>query len=371
MSIFNENERKKGPKSLFCSRFSILGQVPGQSLGFSPSGVFMFILENSNSALLTIRNKTVCATLAVFLSLFMRPVYSFEVFIGTDASGSFSHHVGKTLCRAIKANTGDIDCKAVITPGVVDNLTNVRSGSLDLGIVDSRMLLDAANKAGYFRFLDIDYSTLRVVLPLYDIPVSLVVRSNAGINSVSDLEGKRINIGAPRSGQRLAMKSIMSAKNWSKSDFSLVDELPVSQSQDTYALCHGNLQATLHIGVHPDRKLRQVFRLCNARLASMDDSDITRLIESNQVLTMVTLPKSLYSRISNDIRTFGLRALLVASADLDRDTVKRIVKALVTGKEKLNRSHPALSELVDSIPAKDIGGVPIHPGTLDYSASGG
>ncbi len=123
-------------------------------------------------------------------------------------------------------------------------------------------------------------------------------------------------------------------------------------------------QLFLQITPRPERDLIEIF-------STYRDSDITRLIESNQVLTMVTLPKSLYSRISNDIRTFGLRALLVASADLDRDTVKRIVKALATGKEKLNRSHPALSGLVDSIPAKDIDGVPIHPGTLGYSASGG
>jgi len=92
--------------------------------------------------------------------------------------------------------------------------------------------------------------------------VTLVVRSDAGINSLAELNGKRINAGAPRSLQRLAVDTIVTAKNWSRSDFSLVAELSASQAQDTLAFCHGTVQAMVHIGVHPDSSLQQLMRLC-------------------------------------------------------------------------------------------------------------
>ena len=82
--------------------------------------------------------------------------------------------------------------------------------------------------------------------------IELVARKDAGITALGDLKGKRINAGGPRSLQHLAMATIIKSKNWSKYDFSLVGELPPSQSQDTMAFCHGTMQAMVHIGMHPD-----------------------------------------------------------------------------------------------------------------------
>ncbi|MCP3893577.1 MAG: hypothetical protein GY706_02975, partial [Bacteroides sp.] len=73
-----------------------------------------------------------------------------------------------------------MNCKTVPAPDDVDapddvhNLTNLRGGSLDIGLIDSRMLHDAINKPGDFEFLDISYENLRVLVPLYYTPVTLV-----------------------------------------------------------------------------------------------------------------------------------------------------------------------------------------------------
>ena len=55
------------------------------------------------------------------------------------------------------------------------------------------MLHDAMNKSGNFEFLDISYDNLRTLAPLYDDPITLVVRSDAKIASLAALKGKRIN----------------------------------------------------------------------------------------------------------------------------------------------------------------------------------
>jgi len=294
--------------------------------------------------------------------------YSLDIRLGTAASGTFSNFTGKVICRTINKYASDLTCETTISQGInlTDNLTNVRSGSLDLAIVDSQMLFDAVNKAGNFEFLDIDYSNLRIVLPMYNIPVTLLVRGDAGIRNLTQLAGKRINIGSPRSSERLLMNSILAQQDWTRKSFSQVAELSVSSSQDTYALCNGLIQSTLHVGVHPDSKLTQVFDICGVKIASMNNSQIIKMVESSPSLTMVTLPSELYSNIDEDIQTFGQRATLVTSDTLDDETLMQILKALKSGADQLARSHPALSGIMSAKPGTNTGKIMVHPASRKY-----
>jgi len=174
------------------------------------------------------RVSAICLLLMVGGCLFPFSIHAFDILLGTGVPGTFSHFTGRMLCRVINSNVDDMNCQTVSSPDDVHNLTNLRGGSLDISLVDSRMLFDAVNKTGQFGFLDISYDNLRFLAPLYDIPITLVVRDDAGVASLKDLKGKRINAGQSRSHSYQAVETILKAKNWTKSDFSLVGELPPS-----------------------------------------------------------------------------------------------------------------------------------------------
>jgi len=308
----------------------------------------------------------ICLVLIVGACIFPFSANAFDIRLGTGAPGTFSHFTGRTLCRVINSHASDMNCQIVSTPDDVFNLTNLRGGSLDIGLVDSRMLLDAINKTGHFEFLDIGYENLRALGPLYSIPITLVVRDDAGIASLKDLKGKRINAGAPRSIQSLAVDTIMQAKNWSKKDFSLVGELPPSQSQDTMAFCHGTMQAMVHIGVHPDSSLQQLFKLCKADLVDMDDSDIEKLINDHPAFWKINITADTYPSQPEEVTTFGTRAILVASEDLDEETVYKIIDAIGSNQKRLSSAHPALSLFSVDTAQKSAAGIQLHPGAAKY-----
>ncbi|MEN8245327.1 MAG: TAXI family TRAP transporter solute-binding subunit [Thermodesulfobacteriota bacterium] len=304
--------------------------------------------------------------LSVGAGLFPFCVHAFDIHLGTGEPGTFSHFTGRMLCRVINSHTGDLNCQAVPAPDDVHNLTNLQGGSLDIGLVDSRMLFDAVNKSGHFEFLDISYKNLRMLAPMYDIPITLVVRKDAGITSLGDLKEKRINAGAPRSLQYLAMDTIMKAKNWSKNDFSLFGELPPSQSQDTMAFCHGTMQAMVHIGVHPDSSLQQLFKLCQADLVNMDDSDIENVVNDHPAFWKISIAADTYPSLPEEAITFGTRAMLVASEDLDEETVYKIIDAINGSKKRLTGAHPSLSLFSLDTAKKSMAGLKQHPGAIKY-----
>jgi TRAP transporter TAXI family solute receptor len=278
----------------------------------------------------------------VFVLFLPLTSFSYEILLGTGGSGSFSHFVGKTVCRLINGSP-DLSCRVIPTANNTHNLTNLRSGSLDIALVDSRIFYDALNRRGYFKYLHITYDNLNPLAALYTIPVVLVAREDAGMISLSDLKGKRINVGVPLSRQYLAADSVLRAKGWTEKDFSLVQNLSANHSQDSLSFSSGTTQATFYIGVHPDHNLDQLLRRTRAKFVSMDDPDIEKMVQGDDAFISVTIPAGTYSTIPYELKTFGSRMLLVTTTDLDDDTVRLIEDAIYQNREILKKVHPSLS----------------------------
>ncbi len=311
--------------------------------------------------------KNVSVLLAFFV-FGLSPVFAhaFDVFLGTGEAGTFSHFTGRILTRVITRSAEAINCTTV--PGADDmhNLTNLHEGSLDMALVDSRMLNDAINKTGYFEFLDLKYNNLRALVSLYDVPIALVVRTDANINSLNGLKGKRLNAGAPRSPEHLAVDTILTANNWSRKDFGLFAEISASQSQDTMAFCHGTVQAMVHIGVHPDPVLQQLFRLCDCGMATLGDNDINKLVNTHPAFSKMIIPANTYPTQTEDVATFGTRTILVVSKDLDEETAHAIVSAIYNNRKRLNTAHPALSSIGLDAEGKEMNWIKPHAGAIRF-----
>ena len=297
--------------------------------------------------------------------LFLTPSYAsaYDLLLGTGEVGSFSYFSGRMLCRTINKEIPDIHCSVQATEDEIDNLTNLQAGSLDIAIINSNVLDAAENKSGQFQFLDIDYSNLSILTPLYARPIGIMVQSNAGISSLNDLKGKRINAGAPGSVERRAMELILKAKGWTASDFKRFEELPTSHAQDTMAFCQGTVQAMITVGVHPSKTTRRLIENCKGVVLDINDDAIDELVDSRASCWETEI------KVASDAipaKTFGTRAILVASSGIDQKTGYAITKALYKNIRRLQKSHPALSLFPVEEFRKGIEGLPLHTGAEQF-----
>ena len=266
-------------------------------------------------------NRLSVIILAVWISAFPVSAYAEDVLLGTAKEGTFSHFVGRTLCRIIEKNAGELNCKVLPAPDDIHNLTNLQQGALDMALADSHLLADAVNQTGRFTFMDIRYDNLNMLLPLYDLPVVLVSRADAEITALDQLKGKRINAGAWGSREHQTLNWIMAAKGWTEADFELVEALPESLSQDSMAFCHGSIQAMLNIGVHPDSKMERLLQLCDAVPVNMDDNEIAKMVDGQPALLRIRIPAQIYPALATPVDTFGTTVSLIASGSLDEETM--------------------------------------------------
>jgi hypothetical protein len=206
---------------------------------------------------------------------------------------------------------------------------------------------------------------LRALFTLHSEPFTIVARKDSGISKLDDLKGKRVNIGNPGSGMRATMEELMRIKKWSENTFSVASELKaVDQAQ---ALCSNKIDAMIYAVGHPNGAVQQVTTLCPTVLVSVTGPEIDALMKEHPFYTPAEIPGGMYANNPNPIKTFGVRAVLVASEDLDADITYQFVKAVFDNLENFKTLHPVFATLDTSTMTQSANGiVPLHEGAARY-----
>ena len=300
------------------------------------------------------------------------PVIALDILVGSSQSGTFNYRVGRALCQLINTNENELECDVVPAEPDLDSsdtvhtLTNVLSGGLDLGIVDSSIQYDAANRTGQFEYFDFSFDNLRSLFSMNGIPFTVAVQGNEDLDSLNELKGKRINVGNPGSSQRAIMDNLMSVKGWQKKDFLLMEELPATQSQDTLALCFGSVDAVVRFDAHPNADTKHIVDLCNARLLNIAGDEVRELLDDNPYYYELSIPANTYASISGQVDTFGLLETIVATDSLDEESAYLLVQTVFENLDWLRARHPAFSMLSPADMHSKGLSVPLHAGALKY-----
>ena len=252
------------------------------------------------------------------------------VTIGTGSRAGVYFQVGRAICRLINRSQAEhgIACDAPASAGSIANLKAVREGSLQLAVAQSDWQYHAVHGTSRFAAAKAD-PDLRSVFSVHGEPFTLVVRRDAAISHLRDIQGKRVNIGNPGSGQRGTMEVVMRAMGWDKSSFSLANELPASQQ--SLALCHDQVQAMVYTVGHPNDSVAQAVRLCDAVIAEV-----------------------------------SVKATLVTSAKVDAETIYAITKTVFEDLDSFRRMHPAFAKLQPERMVRDGLSAPLHEGAARY-----
>lgn len=315
------------------------------------------------------RRPAVFLNIVLFLLISLTPAQSakaFELLVGTGMPGTFSQFTARALCRILARQNEELTCTPISSDDELDILTNVQGGSLDLALVDSQLLSESLSSKGSFKFLDISYEQLRIVTPLYNIPIVFIARPDADINSYQQLVGKRINVGPPGSQVKYLIKTFISAMGWTEDDFSLVTELSSSMYQDKIAFNQGTIQAMVYRGVHPDPAIGQLLSQGQANLIGLDGEGVKKTIALYPGVSLQNLTDTGYRNQTGPLKTFGTSMVLVTSADTDNETVRLVTQTLSDNKAFFQAVHPSLSAFSVNLQPELYGGLKVHEAVMEW-----
>ena len=290
--------------------------------------------------------------------------------IGTGGVTGVYYPAGGAICRLVNRDRAEhgIRCGVESTGGSIFNLNALRDGELEFGIVQSDWQYHSFNGTSQFEDQG-PYEELRAIFSLHPEPFTVVARSDAGISSIEDLEGMRVNIGNPGSGQRATMDVVMEAMGWSTDTFSQATELP--PGEQALALCDNNVDAIVYTVGHPSGAIQEATTACDTVLVNVDNDAIRALVDDRDYYRMATIPGGMYRGTDDDITTFGVGATFVSSTDVSDDVAFAVTRAIMEDLDTFRGLHPALDILEAELMVTDGNSAPLHPGAERYYREAG
>lgn len=313
--------------------------------------------------------RNISVVLSAFLAVFSgaAPLLAAEknVIIGTAGVTGVYYPAGGAICRMVNRGRKEhaIHCAVESTGGSIANLESIHNKDIELGIVQSDLLYYAYNGKEIFSDAGMD-KKLRVLLSLHFEPFTIVARKNSKIAMFDDLKGKRIYIGPTGSGMRATMEELMAQKGLNKKTFANI--VDVKSSDQTKALCDGKIDALVYAGGHPNGAIQQVTSACPTTLVSIEKSDIDKLVATHPFYVKATIAGGMYNGNPQETKTFGVRALLVASVDLSDNVAYELVKAVFENLDNFKTLHPVFSTLDAAHMVANDNIAPIHLGAEKY-----
>lgn len=282
--------------------------------------------------------------------------------IGTGGQTGTYYVVGQSVCRMINRVEGtDVRCNAPSTGGSVANINGIKSGELDLGVAQSDVAYKAYHGEGDF---EEPFEELRSVFSMHGEPLTVVARTDAGIDSLEDLVGKRVNIGNPGSGQRQTMEDMMDALGWTPDVFSLASELTTTEQAS--ALSDNNIDAFGVSTGHPSGLIQEATSTIDAKIIPLTGDAIDSLVDSYPYYSKSTIMGGMYTGNPDDVETFGVIATVVTDSDTDAEVVYQTVKSIFENMDRFKKLHPAFANLEPENMISDGLTAPLHEGAARY-----
>ena len=284
--------------------------------------------------------------------------------IGTGGVTGVYYPTGGAICRLVNKDRKEhgIRCSAESTGGSIYNINTIRTGELEFGVAQSDWQFHAYN--GTSKFADQGkFEKLRAVFSVHPEPVTVIASDASGVNELTDMKGKRLNIGNPGSGTRGTWEVIEAALGWQRSDLKLAAEMKSAETGQ--AVCDGKIDAYFWLVGHPSALTQESLATCAAHLVNVTGPAIDKLVADNAYYRTATIPAGMYNN-DKDIQTFGVGATFVSSTDVPDDVVYVVVKAVFENFDQFKKLHPAFANLKPEEMITDSLSAPLHPGAAKY-----
>jgi len=168
---------------------------------------------------------------AVFMTACEEKQSTDFISIGTGGVTGVYYPTGGAICRLVNKDRKKhgIRCSVESTGGSIYNINTIRSGELDFGVAQSDWQYHAYN--GTSKFEDAGaFEKLRAVFSVHPEPVTVIAHNKSGINNITDLKGKRLNIGNPGSGTRGTWEVLEEIMGWDRSDLALASQMKSAET---------------------------------------------------------------------------------------------------------------------------------------------
>ncbi|MNZ14721.1 ABC transporter, phosphonate, periplasmic substrate-binding protein [compost metagenome] len=278
----------------------------------------------------------------------------------TGGTSGVYYPVGVALSQVYSTGIDGSKTSVQATKASVENLNLLQIGRGELAFALGDSVADAwagVEEAGFKAPL----KRLRAIAGTYPNYIQIVASEDSGIKTLADLKGKRISVGAPKSGTELNARAIFKAAGLTYEDMGKVEFLPFAESVEL--MKNRQLDATLQssgLGMAAIRDLSSTMKLSYVAVPQ----DVVAKI-GNAAYQPGMIPAGTYDGQSADVPTVAITNILVSHDKVSDEVAYQMTKLLFDNLERLGNAHAAAKDIKLETAAQNLP-IPLHPGAERY-----
>lgn len=278
----------------------------------------------------------------------------------TGGQSGVYYPMGVALSQVFAKDIPNVRATAQVTKASAENLNLLQAGRGELALALGDSVSDAWKgdaEAGFPKKLD----KLRGLSGTYANYIQIVASADSGIKTLADLRGKRVSVGAAKSGTELNARAILKAAGMGYGDLAKVEYLGFGESVEL--MKNRQLDATLQSAGLGVASIRDLSTSVNIILIPVSADVVAKVGDAAYQPAMI--PANTYGGQTAAIPTAAITNYLVTHSGVSDDLAYRMAKAMYDNLDSLYAAHNAAKAIKRENAIKGMP-IPLHPGAEKY-----
>lgn len=276
-----------------------------------------------------------------------------DLVLMSSVVGGIGYQYSMGVNNVIQKVSPEIRVTMEATAGYIDNAKRLYAGYGDLGIVSLDTARSILAHEGDFAKPGTD---LLVLVPIHKLEWNIIVHADSPIKSLSDLQGKRVNLQPKGSSAEKTGSSIFNLMGIT------IQPSYYRHSEAADGMKTGRIDAHWLGGSNPvfmEYSLRTPLRVLN-----LTDEEIKKITSALPHIAKDVFPADKFYKGASRVQTVSLWSMLMGRADLSKELAYQITKGIYENKEIMVGAHKG----AEGMAPKDVLNltVPLHPGAVKY-----
>lgn len=286
---------------------------------------------------------------------------NYNIIMTTAGTSGTFYAVGAAIAQNLNNNMEGVNITNQASGGSVENIRLLVRDEVHFAIVGGDSAVGAYNGTHEFEG-DSKKDKIRGVLNMYSQPLSLVVLEDSGIESFSDLKGKRVAVGAPGSGSELKSREVLEVLGLPYDEG--VKQQYLSFADAVEGMKDNQIDAAFIWAGVPAPAVQELGSARDIKLIHFTKEEVDKISESNPSIFGHIVKGGSYKQEPEDFLTLAINTQIVTRADIPDELVYTFVKGFFENLDEIQLAHESLNEISLERADKEI--VEIHPGAKKY-----
>ncbi|MCP3032435.1 TAXI family TRAP transporter solute-binding subunit [Halobacillus sp. A1] len=265
--------------------------------------------------------------------------------------------LGGTFAQVINDNLDNVEANATSTGASVENMNAISGGDGEIAFTQTDIASYAAEGEVMFEEANEDFGAIGT---LYPETIQIVTTMDSGIETVEDLEGKTVSVGAPGSGTNANADNILDVHGLNIDEDIEARDLDFGDS--TTGIQDGTIDAAFITSGTPTGAVESLAASVDVNIVSISAEKAQELMDEFSYYSEDEVPDGTYG-LEEAVPTVAVQAMLVAHSDLSEDMVYEMTKAIFENTDQISHDK---GEEIDAESALEGVGVDLHPGAQKY-----